>query len=245
MSEQNDIGYILENFKQEVFQKFDNLQLQIDNLQGQVNYLNYQVTILSTRKNEIFYQKHLEKLLNGTHQKTKHGYTDITTHDAIYEIKRWNDYKSCFGQLKSYSVGNEHKRLCAAFFGDTSFSKKQEIISLFSQNNIEVYTFLENDNYKLSRLNPEIDVENNLIHQDSFEKWFDENIVYKEGSILQLKDVCYSFLNQVVPSRTKTKYKKEIEKFIKYKYPNVNNNMQHSTHNGIKYKGWIHFTLTN
>jgi regulator of replication initiation timing len=129
MSEQ--IVVLLENFKKEVFQKFDNLQSQIDNLQSQVDNLNCQVTVLSARKNEIFYQKHLEKLLNGSHQKTKHGYTDITTHDAIYEIKRWNDYKSCFGQLKSYSVGNEHKRLCAAFFGVIPPSKKQEIISLF------------------------------------------------------------------------------------------------------------------
>jgi hypothetical protein len=74
--------------------------------------------------------------------------------------------------------------------------KNKKSFLFFSKNNIEVYTFLENDNYKLMRLNPEIDVENNVIQQCSFEKWFDDNIVYKEGSILHLKDVCYSFLNQ-------------------------------------------------
>jgi hypothetical protein len=122
------------------------------------------------------FKKHLEKSLNDTRQKTKHGYTDIITHDAIYEIKRWIDYESCFGHLKSYSIVNEDKRLCAAFFGDTYPSKKQEIISIFSYNNIEVYTFSENDNYKLIRLNPEIDstiLPYEYSHQESFEKWFD------------------------------------------------------------------------
>lgn len=46
-----------------------------------------------------------------------------------------------FGQLDSYSLGNEDK--CAAFYGETNEEQKQFIIKLFSLNKKEVYEIKE------------------------------------------------------------------------------------------------------
>lgn len=124
--------------KQEILKE---LVSDVSNLQKQIDEINSK---LVSHKGEKFYQKHLEKILGSTHQRTKHGITDVTTEDAIYEIKKWINYKQCFGQLKSYSIGNHNKKLCAVFFGEMKEERKKDIIDLFIQNNIEVYEFIDN-----------------------------------------------------------------------------------------------------
>lgn len=129
-----------EELNKEFEQKLNNLTI---HLQNELIIVKQQLEYALQKRNEIFYQKQLEKILNGTHKSTKHGITDIFTKDAIYEIKCWKNYKACFGQLKSYYLGNEDKRLCAAFYGEINLEQKHKIIDLFSQNNIEVYEIKE------------------------------------------------------------------------------------------------------
>jgi hypothetical protein len=245
-----------EELKKEFEEKFNNTIVKITNLQNELNEVKQQLQYTIEKRNEIFYQKHLEKLLNGTHKTTKHGITDIFTKDAIYEIKGWKNYKSCFGQLKSYYVGNEDKRLCAAFYGEINEEQKQKITELFSQNKIEVYEITESYDgvISLKHLNEFIkendeqescknDGCENDICKDNFEKWLDKNIEYKEGGILKLNEVCEMYLSKKVAFRSTSKFKKEIEKYIKSKYPKEDYLYTNSSYNNIKFKGWLHLCL--
>ena len=74
----------------------------------------------------------------------------------------------------------------------------------------------------------------------------EENIEYKEGSLLQLKEVCQMYLNKnKIHSSLSSKYKKEIERYIKEKYKNLK-----SEHGVIKiddstFRGWKHLFIKN
>ena len=229
--------------------KQDNLNSKIEfdivklNLQTQIDELKDKLEFLVAKRNEIFYQKQLEKILQGNHSITKHGITDITTKDTIYEIKCWNSYKSCFGQLKSYSVGNENKRLCGVFYGNVKEEKRKDIIELFTDNMIEVYEITENKDgvINLEHLNKNLEKDNTNIND--FHSWLDKHIVFKEGSVLKLGDVCKLYLGKSIGPRSKTKFKYEVEKFIKTKFIYLNNHYQDSKNNDVKYKGWINLCL--
>ncbi len=78
---------------------------------------------------------------------------------------------------------------------------------------------------------------------NDFFNWLEENVEYNENSILKLDDVCFMFLGKKIGPRSKTKFKKEIERYIKTKYHNVNNVYQDSKMNDTKYKGWLHFCI--
>ena len=216
---------------------------QIVELQKEVINLKLQVEFLSSNKKEVYYQKQLEKLLGGLHTTTKHGITDISTKDAIYEIKCWNQYKSCLGQLKSYSVGNENKRLYAIFFGDVVQSKIGSILDLFTQNNIEVYKIVESSIgiISLTRLDQ---LQNQYLHKDVFYKWLDTHLVYKENSVLQLKDTIELFLNKKIHSRQLHIYIIFIEHYIQSHFSNLKFNYSQFWYNNKKYKGWFHLYLT-
>jgi hypothetical protein len=226
---------IKKELKEELKKEFEEKLLKLENELNNVRHV-------LEKRNELFYQKQLEKLLNGTHKTTKHGITDIFTNDAIYEIKCWKNYKSCFGQLKSYYLGNEDKRLCAAFYGETNEQQKEKIIDLFSHNKIEVYEIKETCDgviylQKLNKL-----VENNK--ESDFYKWLDENIVYypslgnKENNILKLSETVSLYLGEKISSRQLGNYRKEIEKYIKDKFNNVDFEYKQFWINDIKYKGW-------
>ena len=102
-----------------------------------------QVEKATETRYEKYYQRHLERMLGAGHSITKHGYTDIETEDAIYEIKRQNQYKNVVGQLKAYGVGKDHKRLVAALFGDIPPTKEPEIVSLLNANQIHVIKLID------------------------------------------------------------------------------------------------------
>lgn len=78
---------------------------------------------------------------------------------------------------------------------------------------------------------------------NDFYNWLEDNVEYKEGEILKLEDVCIMFLGKKIGPRSKTKFKKEIEKFIKLKYPSIDFMYQDSKFNDNKYKGWLHLSL--
>jgi hypothetical protein len=79
--------------------------------------------------------------------------------------------------------------------------------------------------------------------KDNFVRWLDKNICYKQDSILNLKDACEMYLGKIVPSRISSKYRKEIEEWIKQKFKNVNHIYQDTTFNSQKYKGWLHLSF--
>lgn len=179
--------------------------------------------------------------MDGKHQTTKHGITDIFTKDSIYEIKCWKNYKACFGQLKSYHVGNEDKRLCGVFYGDVKEEQKQNILDLFIQNQIDVYEINENSEGIITLTQLTKSKEN---YQNEFYNWLDKNIEYKEGSILKLKDLCELYLDKhYIHSKELSKYKIDIENYIKVKYKNIKYKYGIITINNKQYRGWINLKI--
>jgi hypothetical protein len=231
-----------EELKQEILKE---LVSDVSNLQKQIDEINNK---LIPHKGEKFYQKHLEKILGATHQRTKHGITDITTEDAIYEIKKWINYKQCFGQLKSYSIGNSNKKLCAVFFGEIKEERKKGIVDLFTENNIEVYEFVDNcDMVKIDNCIEKIYQETENNEKDKFVRWLDKNICYKQDSILFSRDIYNSLFQSLgifkLNNNKKAQIKYIIEEWIKQKFKNVNHIYQDTTFNSQKYKGWLHLSF--
>ena len=75
----------------------------------------------------------------------------------------------------------------------------------------------------------------------NFYNWLEENIVYKENSLLQTKDVCELYLGKSnIYSKELSNFKKEIERWIKGKYRDKRVQWEYSTVRiGDKsYKGW-------
>ena len=57
---------------------------------------------------------------------------------------------------------------------------------------------------------------------NDFFNWLDENVEYKENGLLKLGETCQLYLNKAkVHSKETSKYKKEIQKYIKARYPNL------------------------
>lgn len=80
---------------------------------------------------------------------------------------------------------------------------------------------------------------------NNFITWVEDNIRLKTDSVLNLKDILQLYLGKSVPSRVSSKYKKELEKYIKSKYPNLCDTYRDTSYNGAKVKGWIGLTLTD
>ena len=77
--------------------QIEELQKRNDVLQEKYNTLEQKYNNLSETKNEMYYQKFLERKMLATHQKTAFGITDITTKNEHIEIKHWRNYKSALG----------------------------------------------------------------------------------------------------------------------------------------------------
>ena len=76
--------------------------------------------------------------------------------------------------------------------------------------------------------------------------WLDENIQYKQNSLLQLGEVCELYLNTIkIHSSVSSKYKKEMEKYIKEKYKQVKSEYGVVKINDITYNGWKHLCIKN
>ena len=102
------------------------------------------------------------------------------------------------------------------------------------------------DYYYLDIKEPmEVKVKTNEYREENnpFLSWLEDNVIDKQDGILNLKDVCELFLGKAVPSRTSSKYKKEIEKYIKYKYPGICDKYKDTTLNSQKVRGWTGITF--
>ena len=164
---------------------------------------------LEAKRNEIYYQKYLEKRLGATHKRTIYGITDLSTKDEHIEIKQWRDYKKALGQLLSYNF-KDTKNLCVYFFGTIKDDKKINVIDLFRSKNIKVYEFI--DTLQGIVINCLFNYNNNEKDKLDFYKWLQQNIIYKENQLLQLKDICQLYLNKndihssILSSRSRNVY---------------------------------------
>jgi phage/plasmid-associated DNA primase len=96
--------------------------------------------------------------------------------------------------------------------------------------------------YKDVREPIEVQVKTNEYRQENndFYNWMDENVEQKIEGVLKLKDVCEMYTGKAkIHTSMSTKYRKEIEKYIKEKYKNVVKwEYRESTINGERYRGW-------
>jgi P4 family phage/plasmid primase-like protien len=92
----------------------------------------------------------------------------------------------------------------------------------------------------------EVKMKTNEYRQENNElfSWLDENIEYQEGSILHTTDL-YSAQDNKLSNNKKGKLRKQVEKWIKEKYPNVKCEYQDTSYDNIKYKGWLHLHIKN
>ena len=99
--------------------------------------------------------------------------------------------------------------------------------------------------YKDVREPSEVQVRTNEYRQENndFYNWLTENVEYKTSSILKLKDIIELYTGKTCGTKAMNPYKKEIEKFIKEKYHDINCKYQNTTYDGKSYRGWLHLSL--
>jgi uncharacterized protein (UPF0335 family) len=204
----------------------------INALEDKVTNLQAEIKDLQESKKEKYYQTFLEKHFKASHKVTKYGITDISTDTHHIEIKQWGLYKQAFGQLKCYNH-KDKKQLIVAFFGN--YKDKDKILELFHSNKIEVWDLQETPNGIIINKYP-IEQENN-----DFYNWLSQNIQLsaKETDYIELKTMCELYLNKTnLPSKISTKYKKEIEKYIKENYKTIKWEYDQIYVNSTRYRGW-------
>jgi hypothetical protein len=189
-------------------------------------------------KYEKYYQRHLERMLGAGHSITKHGYTDIETEDAIYEIKRQNHYKNVVGQLKAYGVGKDHKRLVAALFGDIPPTKEPEIVSLLNANQIYVIKLIDlpDGSVLMKEIGKKVGEES--ADHNNF-KWFDKHVKYEPGKLLEKKELNKLFFkDSVVGNARKSSFKKQFYYWLATRFSNRPFIEVDTTIDGKSFKGW-------
>lgn len=131
----------LKNVKELYQQRFDNIE-EIYN--KRLDDIEEKLDKATSDRKEDFYQRHLEKLLNGRHKKSNHGFSDVENEESIHEIKSWKDYKNVVGQLKAYSFKQaKRKRLVAAFYGDASERHKEKAVEFLNSEQIDVIELVD------------------------------------------------------------------------------------------------------
>jgi hypothetical protein len=114
------------------------------------------VPILSDVRNEDFYQIIVEQWLQGGHKKLKCGITDVTNDTTHAEIKRWSGFKSAIGQLKCYNHSDPKEKLQAYFISQAKPELQKTVFEMCTKENIEVYSFEENNNIVKILKHPEM-----------------------------------------------------------------------------------------
>jgi P4 family phage/plasmid primase-like protien len=92
----------------------------------------------------------------------------------------------------------------------------------------------------------EVQIKTNEYREENndFYCWLQENTCYKNGGILKLQDTIELFLGKKISPRQLGKYRREIEKYIKEKHPNVESEYKQFWVADQKYKGWFNIQLT-
>jgi P4 family phage/plasmid primase-like protien len=93
----------------------------------------------------------------------------------------------------------------------------------------------------------EVQMKTNEYRQENndFYNWLEENIECNENALLQTKDVCELYLGKSkIHTKELSKFKKEIEKWIKEKYKNISWEYGVVRINNKTYKGWRGLGIT-
>jgi len=221
--------------KQEFQEEIKSLRTE---MYGLINELRKEIDSLKENKREIYYQRFLEKMLGSGHNITKYGITDITTNTQHIEIKCWKNYKNCMGQLLAYNH-RDTKQMIAAFYDEPgkTYKDKEKVIDLLKSNNI--------DTWELIKIPHGIEIKKYEYNKDNdFHNWLEKNIQEKNNGLLQLKDICHLYLGKnKIHSKESSKYKNEVEKWLKDQYKNVG--WEYSTVKicNKSYKGWKNLSL--
>jgi P4 family phage/plasmid primase-like protien len=94
----------------------------------------------------------------------------------------------------------------------------------------------------------EVQLKTNEYRQENndFYNWLEENIEYREGALLQLKDICQLYLNKTkIHSSISSKYRKETEKWIKERHKHSKWEYDTVKMSEKTYKGWKNFTVVD
>lgn len=100
--------------------------------------------------------------------------------------------------------------------------------------------------YKDVREPIEVKLKTNEYRQENndFYNWLEENVEYKENTILQVKDVVQSYTGKTkIHSSISTKFKKEIEKYVKEKYKQIKWEYDTFRIADKTYKGWKNISM--
>lgn len=93
----------------------------------------------------------------------------------------------------------------------------------------------------------EVKMKTNEYRQENndFYNWLEENVEENEDELLQLKTICEMYLNKTskIHSSLTTKYKKEVEKYVKEKYKLLKWEHGVVRINNISYNGWKHLSI--
>ena len=149
--------------------------LAIERLNASVEKQGEAIKALQERKQEeVFYQKFLERHLNGKHMRIPGiGTTDVTTDDAHIEIKIWRRFHEVPGQLSKYNQGVPRPRKCVYFFGEApSEVRIGTIKNMMQEHSIEMYSFDVNDEIVEHWVPGEAES-----HPTPFNTWLSQNLV--------------------------------------------------------------------
>jgi len=79
---------------------------------------------------------------------------------------------------------------------------------------------------------------------NDFYNWLEENVIYKNGSILKLQDTIEIYIGKKISTRQLGKYRKEIEKYIKDKFKNIECGYKQFWIGETKHKGWQNLQIS-
>jgi len=125
---------------------------------------------MASQHSEVIYQKALEQVLGGTHQRMGiYGISDITTDEFHAEIKEWTRWRTMLSQLLIYNIASFRPELRAYVFGERPKSYKDNdmisILKVFSTYGIKLYqvTIMSKTKIQITNLSTLEVIENTII----------------------------------------------------------------------------------
>ena len=83
-----------------------------------------EIGLLRGKEDEKFFQTVVEKYLGKSHMKLKHVVTDVSTERVHAEIKRWDRFVECIGQLYVYKAQLPKEEYHAYMFDESCGKSK-------------------------------------------------------------------------------------------------------------------------
>ena len=129
-----------------LLEKLDKLKIENEKLTQQLKIEKEKVEHLKIensylKNNELFYQRIVEKYLNGGHKILEIGITDVTNETTHAGIKKWKYYKQAIGQLLSYNLCDKRQVLQIYAFGKTTQKEMNNAERIVKGHGIELYSF--------------------------------------------------------------------------------------------------------